>query len=297
MDPVTIGMMAAKATGVAANVVGTVGKKVIEVGLPLVKQAGSISLRFVEGGIDAVKSNEPTSIKLTKNLNIIDNGLSVPLTFGDNQVKKINQEIREDLNIIKGQNEILFLSNSIKYFVDSHTMRTGIDRGISYALQYDIKAVINHIKKNEGLRFPGYLLHQCTCLAETVKEYNIFYDSVLNHGLVHEWTLEEASDTLERRFGVEENKSVVRSYIPFEYQIPWKRNKLLSKIEEEKKSSTWKKMFESEDLKEINDEAHDALFILSNELCANESLEYAISQRIEALPKKHLLIQSPETEN
>ncbi len=290
MDPVTIGMMAYKMGGTAFDT----AKKAVEVALPMAKKASSIGLRFVEGGISAVKEGDPQQVNLTKKLDIIENGLSLPLSFSDNQVMKINQKIEEDLDIIKGQNEILFLSNSIKYFVDSHMARTGIDRGISFALQYDIKAVINHIKKNEGLRFPGYLLHQCTALSETVKDYNVFYDSILNNGVVHEWSKDDAIEYLDRKFGVDGTESVVKSYVPFEYQIPWQRQKAISQSEEEKKNSKWKQLFNSEDLEGINDEAHDALFVLSSELSANESLEYAIAKRIESLPEKRLIIQNPD---
>ena len=284
MDVVTMGMMAYKIGGSAINM----ATKAIEISSPI----GSISLKFIEGGLNAVSNvSAQNNIKLTKKLKIIDNGLSLPLSFSDNQVKGINQEIKDDLDIIKGQNEILFLSNSIKYFVDSHMMRTGIDRGISYALQYDIKAVINHIKKNNGLRFPGYLLHQCSSLADTVKEYNIFYDSILNNGIVHEWDRDNAKEFLNKKFGIDNRDSVVKSYIPFEHQIPWRREKAEIEAIERKKNSSWKTLFDSENLEEINDEAHDALFILSNELSANESLEYAISQRLESMPQKELIVK------
>jgi len=291
MDPVTLGMVM-KVGSAAFNAAGYVGSKVISVGLPLAKQAGSISLRFIEGGVDAVKQGDSKPIALTKKLDIIDNGLNLPLSFGENQFKKIDQKISDDLDIIKGQNEILFLSNSIKYFVDSHATRTGIDRGISYALQYDIKAVINHIKKHEGIRFPGYLLHQCTSLSETIKEYNIFYDSILNNGYVHEWTEDEAKNALTKTFGIDGNQGVVASYIPWEYKIPFKRKKELKQLKE-KKQSSWKKVFDSAEI-EVNDEAHDALFVLAQELTDNERLEYSISRKIESFPGNNILIQSPE---
>ena len=133
--------------GTVASVGVGVVSKVIEVGVPLVKKAGAISFKFIEGGVNAVIDDSHQQVKLTKSLDIIDNDLRVPLTFSTNQFRKMNQEIKEDLDIIKGQNDILFLSNSINYFIESHMLRTGIDRGISYALQYDVHAVTNHIKK------------------------------------------------------------------------------------------------------------------------------------------------------
>ena len=143
MDPITMATVAYKVGSGGAEIVS----KVIEVGVPLVKKAGAISFKFIEGGVNAVIDDSHQQVKLTKRLGIIDNDLRLPLTFSVNQVRKMNQEIKKDLDIIKGQNDILFLSNSINYFIESHMLRTGIDRGISYALQYDVHAVTNHIKK------------------------------------------------------------------------------------------------------------------------------------------------------
>jgi len=289
MDPITV----AGAVYSAGKGVAKVVNKVIEVGVPLVEKAGSISFKFIEGGINAVKDDGHQQVKLTKRLGIIDNDLRLPLTFSVNQVRKMNQEIKKDIDIIKGQNDILFLSNSINYFIESHMLRTGIDRGISYALQYDVHAVTNHIQKNKSLRFPGYLLHQCTALVETIKEYNLFYDSILNNGLVHEWSYDEVVVELEKTFGLHGTENVVKSYIPYEHQIRWKRGKASSRSDSNK-SPAWKKLFDSDELENINDETHDVLFILLHELAANESLEYNLLKRLESLPGKRLIIKSPE---
>jgi len=301
MDPITLGIIAYKASSfaadaaltgatVAAGIAGAAGKKVIEVAVPIAKQTGTISLKFVQGGINAVKEDGNTSLKLTKHLDIIDNGLNIPLGFGENQFKKINNDIASDLNIIKGQNEVLFLSNSIRYFLDSHAMKTGIDRGISYALQYDIKAVMNHLEKTPDLRFPGYLLHQCLSLSETIKEYNSFYDGILNDGAIKEWTKESAFERLDRTFGIDGNPSATRRYIPAEYRREWNKSKFLSESNS-KDQAKWKKLFTSNE-KEINDEAHGALFTLSDELVANEALEFDIYQKLESKPNSKLLIES-----
>lgn len=53
---------------------------------------------------------------------------------------------------------MMFLTNSINYFVKSHKNRTGIDRSITYALQKMILKLLWNILKNL-IRFPGYLLH------------------------------------------------------------------------------------------------------------------------------------------
>ncbi len=279
--------------GTVASVGVRVVSKVIEVGIPLAIKAGAISFKFIEAGINAVKDDGHQQVKLTKSLDIIDNDLRVPLTFSTNQFRKINQEITKDLNIIKGQNDILFLSNSINYFIESHMLRTGIDRGISHALQYDVHAVTNFINKNQSLRFPGYLLHQCTALVETIKEYNLFYDSLLHDGLVHEWSYDEAVVELEKTFGVHGSENVVTSYIPFEHKLQFNRANASSQSDTRFHSAR-KKLFDSGGLEDVPDEAHDLLLVLLNELAANESLEYALSKRLETLPDKRLIIISPE---
>lgn len=271
-------------------VAGYVGKKIIEIGFPVAKQAGKIAFSFAKGGVDGVinaDSNMAKPIALSKNLDVVSSDLNIPDSFRANQFIKIKQEISDDLSVIKGQNEILFLSHSIKYFVESHASRIGVDRGISYALQYDIKAVINHIRKNPNIRFPGYLLHQCNVLAETIKEYNIFYESVVNDGYVTDWNQEKANSELDKKFGPEGEKNPLTNYIPFEYQLSWERNK-----KQKKKKRPIDVIFGSDD--EILDEAHDALMILSGELIANEALEEKISNRLAHCPNKKLLIKSKE---
>lgn len=314
MDPFTMLMMMGKlggfATDAAASVVsagasaiGTgafaTGKKIIQVSASAGKTVSKIGFTFIKGGITAVRDvgeertiNDKSNIKtekLSKKMGIVDNGLSIPFSFSENQFKKINQEIKDDLKIIKGQNELLFLSNSIRYFVESHMGRTGIDRGISYALQYDMKAVTNHLRDNPGLRFPGYLLHQCTSLAETIKDMNLFYDAILHNGHVKEWTFDTAKAEIEMMFGTEDDrKKFIQGYIPFELQIPVKRD-IITQIQ---KNKSWKDVF-SGDEQEINDEAHDTLFIVANELIANENLEYEISKMLEIVPEKKLFIEAP----
>ena len=197
-------IMAAKAASAAASLSVDAGKKFIEVSIPVVKKASMISLQFLQGGLDAVMNNNSTTDKLTlsNKLNIIDNGLSIPLSFSENQIKLFHNTTTNDLNTIKGQNEIMFLSNSISYFIDSHSARTGLDRGISYALQYDITAVRNHLNKSRDLRFPGYLLHQCSSLAETIKELNVFYMSILSNGKVPSFLHEDVKEEMSAFFKI-----------------------------------------------------------------------------------------------
>ena len=153
-------------------------KKIIEIALPKVQMASEIAIQFL--AIDVTGGEKSTEISLSKNLPILDSGLNLPLSYQRNQSVKFKNQISADLDVIKGQNEILFLSNSINYFIESHKSITGIDRGISYALQYDIQAVCNHLKKNPDIRFPGYLLHQLVGLTNTIEELNIFYNSILH---------------------------------------------------------------------------------------------------------------------
>ncbi|MBR9827187.1 MAG: hypothetical protein GYB41_00815 [Oceanospirillales bacterium] len=188
---------------------------------------------------------------------------------------------------MKGQNEIAFLSNSIRYFIESHIGRTGLDRGISYALQYDMKAVTNYLKANPGLRFPGYLLHQSTCLYKSIQEINTFYTALLNDGHISDWDMDEAREEIKRNFGLEKDKKIINSYIPFDLQLPIQRE--LAAESNGKSKINFPKIFTS-DLFEVNDAAHDALFVLENELIANENLEYEVSKLLSRQSNKELLI-------
>lgn len=287
-------IMAAKAASAAASLSVDAGKKFIEVSIPVVKKASMISLQFLQGGLDAVMNNNSTTDKLTlsNKLNIIDNGLSIPLSFSENQIKLFHNTTTNDLNTIKGQNEIMFLSNSISYFIDSHSARTGLDRGISYALQYDITAVRNHLNKSRDLRFPGYLLHQCSSLAETIKELNVFYMSILSNGKVPSFLHEDVKEEMSCRYGAAQRKGDFRSYIPYELQLPFLRE--LSE-EKSKNMSKLNKLFsEIKDFNatEINDLSHEALFILSEELIANEELEHKVNKKLKDSPGEKIIVES-----
>ena len=121
----SLAMMASKGLlSVGSDAVGlaaSAGKKIIEIAVPTAKKASLVSVKFIQGGIAEVKNMntgiEP--IKLSNKVKIIDDGLSIPLSFSENQLKSFESRITNDLNIIKGQNEIIFLSNSISYFIDS----------------------------------------------------------------------------------------------------------------------------------------------------------------------------------
>lgn len=295
--PILLTMMAApEALTNAASTAVNVGGKIIKIGLNAGAKASKVSFTFIKGGMEAVGSQEKTNSehvdikRLTRPLSIIDSGLSIPASFYENQTIKMKCEISNDLAVLKGQNEINFLSNSIRYFVDSHIGRTGIDRGISYALQYDMKAVTNHLKANSSLRFPGYLLHQSTCLYQTIKEMNIFYDAILNGGHVKEWTSEEAKEEIDRFFGVESNKKYIQNYIPFDLQLEGKRE-LVENNKEKKSLIKFQSLFSSGE-EYINDVAHDALFILANELVANENLEHEVTKKLQREPNKQIFLES-----
>ena len=287
-------LMAAKAASTAASLGLDAGKKIIEVSIPVVKKASQISLQFLQGGLDAVINNDYPSekLKLNNRLNIIENGLSIPLSFSENQIKLFHSNMSNDLNTIKGQNEIMFLSNSISYFIDSHIARTGLDRGISYALQYDISAVRNHLNKTRDLRFPGYLLHQCSSLAETVKELNIFYMSILSNGKVPNYLHDDVKEEMSCRYGAAQRKGDIRSYIPYDLQLPFLRE--LSE-EKTKNMSKLNKLFseiKEFNATEINDLSHEALFVLSEELIANEELEHKVNKKLKDTPGEKIIIES-----
>jgi len=260
------------------------GKKIItKLSQTVLRKTSKLAFNFIEGKARDSIETGTKKLNLSKEMEIINNNLSVPKNYIEKQIFKITQDINDDLSIVKGQNEILFLSNSIDYFLKSHNDRIGIDRGISYALQYDIAAVINHIRDNQQLRFPGYMLHQCSSLGSTIKEYNVFYDSVLNDGQIKEWSQEAANDELERKYGPNGETNPVAPYMPYAYQMNWLRKK--------KSPSKWPiklPFLGSND--EILDQAHDSLIILAKELIASEALERRIIEKLSCLPDNQLII-------
>lgn len=262
------------------------GKKIIsKVSPSMMKEGSRLVFNFVKDATNNGVSDATKKITLSRKMDVVENDLSVPRNYVEKQILRFTQDITDDLSIIKGQNEILFLSNSIDYFLKGHTDRTGIDKGISYALQYDIAAVINHIRNNQSLRFPGYMLHQCTALAATIKEYNLFYDSILNDGHVRDWTQESVMDEMDRKYGPHGEGNPVAPYMPYEFQLNWIRGR------KQKSTSKWPiklPFFGSSE--EILDEAHDSLMILSKELIASEALEHRIIEKLSHLPERKLTI-------
>lgn len=255
-------------------------RQVVEVALPIAQTASEIAIKFL--ATDLTSGDKGTEIQLSKNLAILDNGLNLPLSYQRNQSVKFKNKISADLDVIKGQNEILFLSNSINYFIDSHKSVTGIDRGISYALQYDIQAVCNHLKSNPDIRFPGYLLHQLIGLTNTLEELNIFYNSILHDGKVYSRDdKDHYKEIFQETIGID-NKQQQGEYIPQAFLLEWQREQLL-KVEIPKSISIFesvKGLVSKEQQQALNDEAHDALYLLKAELESNESLEKKIKRKI-----------------
>ena len=265
------------------------GKKLIENAAPnVLKKGASLSFNFLKDNLEDRVLNKGKVVSLNRGMDILDNDLSVPRNYCENQMIKISQDINDDLSIIKGQNEILFLSNSVEYFLKGHEGRTGIDRGISYALQYDISAVLNHIKRNQNLRFPGYMLHQCAALSATIRDYNIFYDSILNDGHVTDWSQVSVDEELEKTFGPHGVNNPMTPYMPYEYQMNWLRRGRL-----QKNPSKWplRLTFFGNDTESL-DEAHDSLVTLSRELIASEALERRLTEKLVHLPENKLIILS-----
>lgn len=277
------------------------GQKLIETGKNLLVEVVGDAVENVSN-LSWSRTGEETSdgksILMSDRLAILDDGLSLSASFDSNQRRSIRQKISDDLDIVKGQNEILFLAHSIQYFVESHQTRVGIDRGISYALQYDIIAVWHHLAKNKQLRFPGYLLHQIISLSETIKDLNVFYVSLLQDGRVPAFEEEQVKEDLERVFGVENRQADIGlGYIPMEMKIDFSRKYAPQKDTKEKTTagsvlSSFKNAIGSNDMVELNEEAHDSLCILKEELIANEQLEFTVIRKLHALPDKKLLIKS-----
>lgn len=266
------------------------GKKITEKITPaMLKEGCRLVFQFAQND-EKEHTTDGKEIILNRRVEILENDLSVPKNFMEKQIVRIGQDISDELAIIKGQNEILFLSNSIDYFLKAHNSRTGIDRAISYSLQYDIKAVLNHVRKTPEIRFPGYMLHQTKSLGSTIKEYNLFYDSLLNDGHVVEWTKQDVVAELEKTFGPDRQPSPVRRYMPYEYQIKWLRQQA------KRKGSSWidrlplPMIFGSG--QEVLDEAHDSLVILQQELIANEALEQSLLTKLSHIPTRRLIVRS-----
>ncbi|MBF0633009.1 MAG: hypothetical protein HQL89_18775 [Magnetococcales bacterium] len=304
-------------------------KKVIEIGLPVVKGAARIGFRFLQGGVHAVVNDgEPTesspdakreqalmSLKISQRLEAIENGLSVQACFSKNQFWALREEIKEQLNVLKGQNEVNFLSQSIQYFINSHQGRAGVDRSVSYALQYDINSVIDHIKRESDVRLPGYLIHQCASLAATVKDMNIFYSTVLRNGRVKFVDYSDVKGELDQCVGTDGRRKKFSGYIPFEHKLRyvrekedsvearssssfplttisdrmnafWKGN---SSKESERKNDSWEFVAE---LAKSSNPNNEVLYILREELMDNEELEMEIAGMIETMPERRILIES-----
>ena len=279
IDPITAGTVAYK---VGKGAVST-ATKIIEISLPIIKQAGRISLKFIEGGVNAVIDDNTKKIELTKKLSIIDNNLNVPTTFDEKQMSSFEEKITYNLEIIKGQNEMMFLTNSINYFVKSHKNRTGIDRSIAYALQNDIEAVMEYIKK-EDVRFPGYLLHQCISLTNTIEEYNIFYSSILKDGQVFEYTQEKANEILSQTFGTKKETSKYLGYIPEKFKMTFYENN---------KNVSDKNIFSTLLNKDKQPkEVEKILNRLFKELVSNEELEFHIYNQLDTSANKKIIVQN-----
>jgi len=273
---------------------GQKAQKIIEVSIPHVQKASQLAVNFLATDIGGGISPDSKVIHLSKSLDIVNNGLSLPLSYRENQFKTISQKISDDLDVIKGQNEILFLSNSINYFLESHKSRTGIDQGVSYALQYDIAAVCNHLKKNKDLRFPGYLLHQFTSLSETIKDLNTFYASILQDGHVPVFDEQEIREELKREFGADKRKVEISAYVPHDIRVKLTRE-LEPVVDEKQKSGSLLSSFKDRVMTKDTDDthsAHDALFILKEELVSNEKLEYSILKKLKILPGEKMIVRS-----
>lgn len=287
-------------TTVAVSTVVRYGvPKIVEFSLPKIKKASTVMVRMIPHKDANKDSEEKTAepeqqckhIKLSHPLRIIQHDMNIPSSFSENQMQRIKHEAGEDYaKIAKAQNEIMFLSNSIEYFLKSHLNRYGIDRGISYALQYDMQSVTNHLKDTRGLRFPGYLLHQCKCLSESIEEYNLLYDAILNDGHVTSWNEKKAEEELGRTYGIDKRESIVKDYIPYKYRIPWKREA----SKEGENSKKWMQIFKS-NKEHVNEEAYDELYILAGELTANENLEEKIRKRLENTKGKRIILDSNPT--
>jgi hypothetical protein len=270
-------------------------RKLVDICVPQTPHASGLTVGFLSE--EQMKETETAQVpvtRLTRPVDMVTNGLNLPVSYQQHQFRKISQEIKENVDLVKGQNEILFLSRSIDYFLDGHRYRTGIDRGISYALQYDVAAVKNHLEDNKKLRFPGYLLHQIICLADAIKELNIFYYSVLQDGHVADFNPETVKADLERRFGVHGGEAKRRKYIPHELVIKYQRGQMQEEPSMIDMVMSWNKEKNQKPSANMpgvpSVEAHDYLYILMEELAWNEELEEELLQRLDRVPGKRIVV-------
>ncbi|MBO1518097.1 hypothetical protein [Oceanisphaera pacifica] len=275
------------------------GRKIIEVSLPFIKNASEVTVEFLSTDVGKEIFGDVKGIKLSKKLDILERGLSLPSSYDNNQNTSIKQRISDGFDITKGQNEILFLSNSINYFIDSHKFRVGIDRNISHALQYDVIAVSKYLEKRSDIRFPGYLLHQLQSLSSTISELNVFYASVCRDGYVPDFNEDELLAEMSETVGVEGVSNVNIGYYPCGMILDARRRLIQSTSTQSKQSSgglfsvsNVKKAFDREAEVEISNGVHDALIILKDELIFNEKLEKEIVKKLKVLPDNKLMIES-----
>ncbi|MBR9856368.1 MAG: hypothetical protein GYB38_01530 [Gammaproteobacteria bacterium] len=268
------------------------GKRVVEVSLPYIKDASELAIDFLSTDVGKELFGDVKNIKLSKKLDVVDRGLSLPSSYDKNQSASIKQKITDGFEITKGQSEILFLSNSINYFIDSHKFRVGIDRNISYALQYDVNAVTEYLKKRSDIRFPGYLLHQLQSLSSTIRELNIFYASLCNDGYVSDYNEEDLLAKLNKKYGAEGKASESIGYYPCDMMLYAKR--CLGDSVNQNKPSPSGRFFAGKifDKGEVASGVHDALEILNDELIFNEKLESNIVEKLKIFPNNKLLIES-----
>lgn len=283
-------------TELGKKIVGQ-GKKLIEVSLPFVKNASHVSMEFLSTDVGKeLFGDNVKSIRLSKGLDIVERGLSLPGSYDKNQEVSIKQKIDDGFDIIKGQNEILFLSNSINYFIESHKFRVGIDRNISHALQYDVIAVSKYLEKRSDIRFPGYLLHQLQSLSKTISELNVFYDSISKDGYVSDYDEEKLVFDMGETIGIEGKSIDNIGYYPYGMILDAKRKIDQLGNAQAKQSSKGRffvnKMFDKENEAEMSGGVHDALLILKEELVCNEALEKKIVKKLEILPNSKLMIES-----
>lgn len=269
------------------------GKRIIEVSLPMVQKASNITIDFLSTDLGKELFSGVREIKLSKSLGIVERGLSLPASYYENQNASINQDINKGFDIVRGQNEILFLSNSISYFVESHKPKVGIDRNISHALQYDVIAVCSYLEKRNDIRFPGYLLHQIQSLSSTIRELNIFYDSICKDGYVPDFNKEDLVVAMKETVGVEGRSEEHSDYYPWDIKIDAMRevNKERGKASSDSRLFI-RKFFDRDNEMLVSNGVHDALVILKEELISNETLENKIIKKLNILPDKKLMIES-----
>ena len=106
------------------------------------------------------------------------------------------------------------------------------------------------------------------------------------------FTEEDAKEELEKGYGIDKRKGEMRTYVPYELKM-----RILRKLPNEK--APWipefaERMLRRQGGEDVNILSNVELYILKEELVANEELEYRIVKKLKLLPEKKLIVHAAD---